>query len=88
MLQVHGFSPHQMLLGRNPNIPEDLLSEPLNVIAATSSLTEQSLAKAQAMRTTARQALIHMQDDRALRVALLARPRVSKEFAPGDLVAY
>ena len=88
MLQVHGFSPHQMLFGRNPNIPEDLLSEPLNVIAATASLTEQGIARAQAMRTTARSALIQMQDDRALRVALLARPRVSREFAPGDLVAY
>lgn len=29
-----------------------------------------------------------MQDDRALRVALLARPRVSQELSPGDLVAY
>ena len=88
MLQVHGYSPHQMVFGRNPNIPEDLLSEPLNVISATASLTEHGIAKAQALRTTARLALIQMQDDRALRVALLARPRVSKDFVPGDLVAY
>ena len=77
-----------MVFGRNPNIPEDLLSEPLNVISATASLTEHGIAKAQALRTTARLAPIQMQDDRALRVALLARPRVSKDFVPGDLVAY
>eukprot|EP00435_Cladocopium_sp_Y103_P003701 s6229_g1.t1 len=88
MLQVHGYSPHQMVFGKNPHIPEDLLSEPLNIVSATASLTEQGIAKAQAMRTTARTALIQMQDDRALRVALLARPRVAQEFVPGDLVAY
>ena len=52
------------------------------------SLTEQGIAKAQAMRTKARAVLIQMQDDYALRVALLARPRVPHEFSPGDLVAY
>eukprot|EP00435_Cladocopium_sp_Y103_P073746 s182_g45.t1 len=88
MLQVHGYSPHQFVFGKNPHIPEDLLSEPLNVISATASLTEEAIAKAQSMRTTARTALIQMQDDRALRVSLLARPRVTVDFQPGDLVAY
>ena len=88
MLQNHGFSPHQFVFGKNPHVPEDLLSEPLNVISATASLTEQGLARAQAMRTAARQALIQLQDDRSIRVALNARPRVNHDYQPGDLVAY
>ena len=88
MLQVHGYSPHQFVFGKNPNVPEDLLSEPLSVVSATASLTEESIAKSQSIRTAARTALIQMQDDRSLRVALLARPRVNPEFTPGDLVAY
>lgn len=38
------------------------------------------------MRTAARVALVKMQDDRSLRVALLARPRTP--FQPSDLLAY
>ena len=87
-IQVHGFSPHQFVFGKNPHIPQDLLNEPLLVVPATASLTEDSLARSQAMRTAARMALVQMQDDRALRVALLARPRVPASFGPGDLVAY
>lgn len=87
-LQVHGFSPYQFVFGRNPHIPQDLLNEPLQVIPATASLTEASIARAQAIRTAARTALVQMQDDRALRVALLARPRVEMTFNPGDMVAY
>ena len=29
MIQVHGFTPHQFVFGKNPNTPEDLLNEPL-----------------------------------------------------------
>ena len=46
------------------------------------------LPVAQQIRTTARKAVIELQDSRALRKALLARPRVSRDFRPGDLVAY
>ena len=45
-LQVHGFSPYQLVFGRNPHIPQDLLNEPLQVISATASLTEASIARA------------------------------------------
>eukprot|EP00435_Cladocopium_sp_Y103_P008674 s3466_g2.t1 len=88
MIQVHGYSPHQFVFGRGVNIPDDLLSEPLSVVPATASLTEENLAKSQAMRTTARIALARLQDDRSARVALLARPRKQFEFKPGDSVAY
>ena len=75
-------------MGRNPHIPSDLLDEPLHVVPATLSLSEQAIARAQQIRTTARKAVIELQDSRALRKALLARPRVSRDFRPGDLVAY
>ena len=58
------------------------------IVPATASLTEAGLAKTQAMRTSARKALMEMQDDRAMRVALLARPRKPQDFRSGDLVAY
>lgn len=88
MIQTHGYSPHQMVFGKNPNVPEDLLNEPLHVIPATASLTEEGIARAQSLRTTARTAIVQLQDDRALRVALLARPRRYVEYSPGDMVAY
>ena len=80
--------PINMSWGRNPHIPSDLLDEPLHVVPATLSLSEQAIARAQQIRTTARKAVIELQDSRALRKALLARPRVSRDFRPGDLVAY
>eukprot|EP00435_Cladocopium_sp_Y103_P073897 s9_g45.t1 len=88
MIQVHGFSPHQFVFGKGVHIPDDLLGEPVSVVPATASLTDSALAKSQAMRVTARVALAKLQDDRALRVALLARPRRSFEFKPGMAVAY
>ena len=88
MIQVHGYSPQQFVFGKNISIPSDLMNEPLQVVPATASLQETALARSQAMRTTARMALIQMQDDRACRVALLARPRKPVNFQPGDLVAY
>ena len=88
MLQVHGFSPHQFVFGKNPIVPEDLLSKPRSIVSATASLTEDAQARAQELRTAARTALIQMQDDRSLRVALLAWPRVNPELKPGDLVEY
>ena len=88
MIQVHGHSPHQFVFGTGINIPGDLLNEPLSVVPGTDSLTDSALAKSQAMRMTARMELARMQDDRSMRVALLARPRRQFDFKPGDLVAY
>ena len=88
MIQSYGYTPHQHVFGRNPNIPGDLLSEPLHVISGTASLTEQAVQQAQALRTAARLAVIQTQDDKAIRQALAARPRVCPEYQSGDLVAY
>ena len=88
MIQMYGFTPHQFVFGRNPMVPSDLLSEPVHVIPATASLTSEAAARSQAIRASARRAVLELQDDKALRVALAARPRVSQSFKPGDLVAY
>ena len=76
MIQVHGHTPHQYVFGQNPRVPTDLLDEPQSVVPATVSLTDQAIAKAQEIRTTARKAVLELQDDVALRKALNARPRV------------
>ncbi len=88
MIQSYGYTPHQFVFGKNPHIPSDLMNEPLNVVAATASLTDESVAKSQALRTAARRAVVELQDDQSLRKALSARPRVTLPFQPGDLVAY
>ena len=88
MIQTYGFTPHQFVFGRNPMVPTDLLTEPVHVIPATASLTSEAAARSQAIRASARRAVLELQDDKALRTALAARPRVSQSFKPGDLVAY
>ena len=64
------------------------MNELLSIVPATVSLTEEGVARSRAMRTSARTAVIKLQDDRAMRVALLARPRRAVELKPGDAVAY
>eukprot|EP00435_Cladocopium_sp_Y103_P028343 s1179_g7.t1 len=72
-IQSYGYTPHQHVFGKNPTLPGDLLSEPLHVVPGTAGLTDDAVAKAQAIRCTARQAVVSMQDDKALRLALSAR---------------
>ena len=88
MIQHHGFSPQQYVFGRNIDIPSDLLNEPIRIVPATASLTNAAIAKSQEMRNSARKAILELQDSRALRSALAARPRASINYQPGDLVAY
>ena len=88
MIQFYGYTPHQYVFGKNPNIPQDLLDEPIGVVPATASLSDDMVAKAQALRFSALRAVLETQDDQALRRALAARPRKLIQFEPGDLVAY
>eukprot|EP00435_Cladocopium_sp_Y103_P054627 s220_g17.t2 len=88
MIHVHGHTPHQFVFGRNPSVPSNLLDEPQHVVPSTVSLTVDAIDRAQRIRATARHAVLELQDDRALRRALNARPRVTRDFKPGDLVAY
>ena len=87
-IQSYGYTPQQHVFGKNPTLPGDLLSEPLHVVPGTAGLSDDAVARAQALRCTARQAVVAMQDDKALRSALSARPRITENFRPGDLVAY
>eukprot|EP00435_Cladocopium_sp_Y103_P066707 s1366_g29.t1 len=59
-----------------------------HVVPNTVSLIVDAIDRAQKIRSTARDAVLDLQDDRALRRALNARPRVTRDFKPGDLVAY
>ena len=88
MIQGYGYTPHQHVFGRNPELPGDLLNEPLHVVPGTAGLSDDAVARAQAIRTSARHAVIALQDDKALRHALAARPRATIHFCPGDLVCY
>ena len=88
LIQVYGMTPCQFVFGRNPRIPQDLLNEPLDLIPATASLYEESIARAVSVRQAARQAVIELQDDKALRLSLAARPRKLATHRPGDAVAY
>ena len=88
MIQNYGYTPHQFVVGKNPTAPGDLLNEPLHVIPATAGLLDSEIQEAQSVRASAREAVVELQDDRALRQALLARPRVSQDFRAGELVAY
>ena len=88
MIQNHGVTPCQYIFGRNPDIPSDLLNEPQSIIATTAATHDDAIAQSQAIRTSARKAVLELQDNRTLRVALLARPRTNLEYPPGSLVAY
>eukprot|EP00435_Cladocopium_sp_Y103_P006224 s2324_g2.t1 len=88
MIQNYGFTPSQRVFGKNPEVPGDLLNEPVNVVAGTASIHDEAIARAQAVRTSARKAVLALQDDKVLRRALLARPRRDRPFVSGDVVAY
>ena len=88
LTQTYGMTPAQYLFGRNPRVPQNLLDEPLEVIPATAALYEQSVARAVAVRQAARRAVLELQDEKALRRALNARPRKVEHFEIGSYVAY
>ena len=88
LLNQKGLSPCQLVFGRNPRVPSDLIQEWPCPVAGTTPLHDEMAARAQAIRTQARTALVMAQDDQALRTALNARPRAERDFLPGDYVAY
>ena len=88
LIQMYGMTPAQFLFGRHPRVPSNLLDEPLSVVPATASLYEESLQRSIATRQAARKAVIELQDSKALRAALAARPRRVEAYVPGASVAY
>ena len=88
LIQVYGMTPSQHVFGTNPRIPENLLDEPQEVVPGTAPLYQEAVAKQVALRQTARKAVLELQDSKALRLALTARPRVTPSVSPGQYVAY
>eukprot|EP00435_Cladocopium_sp_Y103_P064168 s612_g25.t2 len=88
LLNNKGMSPCQLVFGRNPRVPADLLQENPCPVAGTTPLHDASAARAHEIRTQARIALVQSQDDISLRTALAARPRAERDFLAGDYVAY
>ena len=52
-IQTHGYTPSQVVFGKNPDLPGALLDEPQKVIPCTAGLLEESVEKAQAIRHAA-----------------------------------
>ena len=75
MIQNYGYTPSQLIFGKNPELPGGRLNEPTNAVSCTASLHDQTLARRYATRAAARQAVLALQDDQILRRALVARPR-------------
>ena len=83
-----GASPYQIVFGRNPRIPQDLLQEDPHAPSIDASLEESPFDRAHTVRQAARRAVLECQDNKALKAALRARPRVKQEFRSGDWVYY
>ena len=88
LLSEAGASPAQLVFGRNPRIPSDLMQANPHVPASDAAMQDSLLEKTTAIRLAARRAMLECQDDRALRAALRARPRTLRPFKSGDWVYY
>ena len=88
LISESGASPYQLVFGRNPRVPQDLLQEDTHVAASDAVLADAGYQRSQAVRQAARLAVLQCQDDKALRSALRARPRVQRQFMSGDWVYY
>ena len=83
-----GASPYQIVFGRNPRIPQDLLQEDPHAPSIDASLEESPFDRAHTVRQAARRAVLECQDNKALKAALRARPRGKQEFRSGDWVCW
>ena len=88
LLRRAGYSPYQLVFGRDPEFPgDDLAGEQPDPIS-NSAILEDAVAEYQhRARSIARQEVLKQLDHRAARVALNARPRPHREFRVGDEVA-
>ena len=82
-----GYSPFQIAIGRDPELPGDLLQDLPNVISSSSTLHDDVAAHAARVRSSARLAVMQFNDNLATRRALDQRPRPLREFSVGDEVA-
>ena len=88
LITEQGASPYQLVFGRNPRVPTDLLREDPHVAASDAILMDSGSQRSNDIRQKARLAVLQCQDHRALRTALRARPRPRKDIQSGDWVYY
>ena len=88
LLTEAGASPYQLVFGRNPRVPTDLMQEQPHLPAIDSAMMDPLPARTHAIRMAARKSMLECQDDRALKAALRARPRATRNFRSGDWVYY
>ena len=81
------YSPFQIAIGRDPELPGDLLQDLPNVISSSSILHDDVAAHTARIRSNARLAVMQSNDNLATRRALDQRPRPLREFSVGDEVA-
>ena len=82
-----GYSPFQIAIGRDHELPGDLLQDLPNVISSSSILHDDVAAHTARIRSNARLAVMQFNDNLATRRALDQRPRPFREFSVGDEVA-
>ena len=88
LLRTHGFSPYQHVFGRDPELSFDVLVPGADVAAVTMLVLDRHSERAVRIRQAARKAFVESQDDKAMRRALVARPRPWRDFKVGDQVAF
>ena len=84
---IHGYSPNQMVFGKNPNLPSILIDRPPALEGISSS--EVIADNLNAMRD-AKRAYIESESSEKLRRALRhqIRPAIARDYNNGDLVYY
>ena len=88
LLRTDGFSPYQHVFGRDPELSFDALVPGADVAAVTMPVLDPPSERAVQIRQAARKAFVESQDHKAMRRALVARPRPWREFKVGDQVAF
>ncbi|CAK0820028.1 unnamed protein product, partial [Prorocentrum cordatum] len=84
---VGGVGPAQIVFGRNPQVPEDLLADSPDIAANSAALRDPPAAFAARVRAAARRQVLSYNDKQATRLALDARPRKLVKYQSGDMVA-
>lgn len=86
LLCVTGVSPMQVVFGRNPEIPSDLLQEGPDLVANSAILNNETGAQQARVRAVARMQVLIQQDKLHTRRALDTRPRRLHKHLPGEMV--
>ncbi len=87
MLSVGGVSPAQIVFGRNPEVPEDLLQESPDLVANSCVLHDPIAQRSACIRAASRRIILAHNEKESTRRALDSRPRVLRTFQPGEMVA-